>query len=163
MRDVKGEQTGKLKFEPHIERNAENYCVRCYQDNIRAFLRSAEKYLFLCTTCKSKVLAERKDKLFGKRFIVGYIEKGKCIRWAEDRVATQGPAKLYSFKDAFPLAQLRHLRHVKNFRYMKRDLTQKQTEKILHHFKGRTDIRQACLKELSRLKRSLARSEYRCR
>ena len=162
VRDVKGEQ-GRLKFEPHIERNAENYCVRCYQDNIRAFLRSAEKYLFLCTTCKSKVLAVRKDKLFGKRFIVGYIEKGKCIRRAEDRVATQGPAKLYSFKDAFPLAQLRHLRHVKNFRYMKRDLTQKQTEKILHHFKGRTDIRRAYLRALRRLKHELEGKERTCR
>ena len=160
VRDVKGEQGAGQKTEPYIEKDAENYYVCCYQNNIRAFLRSTEeRYLFLCTTCMNEELAGQYDK----RFIVGYIEKGKCIRRAEDRVATQGPAKLYSFKDAFPLAQLRHLRHVKNFRYMKRDLTQKQTEKILHHFKGRTDIRRACLRALRRLKHELEGKGRTCR
>jgi hypothetical protein len=159
VRDVKGEQTGRLKFEPHIERNAENYCVRCYQDNIRAFLRRAEKYLFLCTTCKSKKLPRQHDK----KFIVGYIVKAKCMRRprqrGKERVAAQGPTKLYSFKDAYPLARLRRER---NLRHMKRLLNRDETAKVLIHFRGRRNIRQACLKELSRLKQSLARSKQRC-
>jgi len=162
VRDVKGEQ-GRLKFEPHIERNAENYCVRCYQDSIRVFLRSDEKYLFLLTTCKSRKLRKAKGKYFDKKFIVGYIEKAKCLRRAGDRVAAQGCTKLYSFQDAFPLAKLRHLRHVKNFRYMRRDLTQKQTEKVLNHFKGRADPRRACLRALRRLKHELEGKGRTCR
>lgn len=154
VRDVKGEQTGKTKFEPHIEKNAENYCVRCYQDNIRAFLRSAEKYLFLCTTCKSKKLPRQHDK----KFIVGYIVKAKCIRRprqrGKERVAAQGATRLYSFRDAYPLGRLRRER---NFRHMRKKLSTAETGRLLAHFSGRSNIRQACLRELSRLKRCLRR------
>jgi len=111
VRDVKGEQGAGQKTEPYIEKDAENYYVCCYQNNIRAFLRSTEeRYLFLCTTCMNEELAGQYDK----RFIVGYIEKGKCIRRTKNRVAVQGPTKLCSFRDAYPLANLRRER---NFRH----------------------------------------------
>lgn len=157
VRDVKGEQGAGQKTEPYIEKDAENYYVCCYQNNIRAFLRSTEeRYLFLCTTCMNEELAGQYDK----RFIVGYIEKGKCIRRTKNRVAVQGPTKLCSFRDAYPLANLRRER---NFRHMHKKLTVNETKELLDHFRRGKNIRQACLKELSRLKRSLARSEYRCR
>lgn len=158
VRDMEGKQVGVRKYEPHIEKNAENYCVCCYQrTNIRPFLRrTEERYLFLCTTCKSKDLPGHYDKMF----IVGYIKKARCIRRANDRVAVQGPTKLYSFRHAYPLARLRRER---NFRYMRRDLTLLETKKVLDRFSGRKNIRQACLKKLARLKRSSSRTERRCR
>jgi hypothetical protein len=69
IRDVRPVKNRRKK-EPHIEKNAENYCVKCYQNNIIGFLRSREKYLFLFTQCVSREPALR--KLHGKRFIVGY-------------------------------------------------------------------------------------------
>lgn len=39
IRDV----VGQKKREPHIEKKAENYCVKCYQPNIVGFLKSSEK------------------------------------------------------------------------------------------------------------------------
>jgi hypothetical protein len=154
VRDVEGKQGAGQKTEPYIEKDAENYCVRCYQGNIRAFLRSAEKYLFLRTTCKSEDLPRQYDK----KFIVGYIVKAKCIRrprqQGKERVAAQGATRLYSFRDAYPLGRLRRER---NFRHMRKELNTAQTGRVLAHFSGRSNIRQACLRGLRRLKRSLRR------
>lgn len=72
------------KTEPHIEVGAENYLRSCLQPNVRGFCRSQEKYLFLCTTCKNRKVG--KGCFVGKRFVIGYITKGNCLklgyRWA---------------------------------------------------------------------------------
>jgi len=63
------------KTEPHIEISAENHLRKCFQNSIKGFCKSKEKYLFLCTTVKNKEVGN--GKFFGKRFIVGYIKKTK--------------------------------------------------------------------------------------
>src|ERR1700675_4406211 len=97
IRDV----IGKKKKEPHIEKNAENYCVECYQNNIQSFLKSPEKYLFLFTKCMSKEPALR--KFYGQRLIVGYITKE---RWLPRRghYAVQGFTKVVPFQAGFNLS-----------------------------------------------------------
>jgi len=154
IRDVLGEQGAGRKTEPHLERNAENYCCRCWQSNIVGFLKSSERYLFLFTTCASK---ESKHK--DKRYIVGYIRKERCI----DRGgfwAVAGQTKVYSFDDAFPL---RKLSHATNARHVRRVLPKKQTARVLDNFARKPNILTACLSELSGLKEKLRRWERKCR
>jgi hypothetical protein len=154
IRDVLGEQGKGRKTEPYLERNAENYCRRCWPRNIEAFLRSSEKYLFLFTRCARKE-SKRKDR----RYIVGYIRKERCI----DRGgfwAVAGKTKVYSFEDAF---QLRKLSYATNARHVRRVLTKKQTARVLDSFTGKPDILAACLRELSGLKEKLRRRERECR
>ncbi len=154
IRDVLGQQRAEPKTEPHLERNAENYCCCCWQPNIVGFLKSSEKYLFLLTKC-----ARKESKHKDKRYIVGYIRKERCI----DRGgfwAVAGETKVYSFDDAFPL---RKLSPTTNARHVRRVLTKRQTECVLHSFTGKRNKLSACLKELSRLKEKLRRRERKCR
>ena len=153
VRDVLGEQHAGRKTEPHLETNAENYCCCCWQRNIVAFLKSSERYLFLFTKC-----ARKESKHKDKRYIVGYIRKEQCI----DRGgfwAVAGKTKVYSFEDAFPL---RKLSHARNARHVRRVLTKRQTECVLHSFTGKRNKLTACLEELSCLKERLRRRERRC-
>lgn len=67
--------------------------------NIRGFLKSGEKYLFLFTTC-------RNPWSYNKRFIVGYIEKEAalfCKGHGQSWWGVQGPTKLVSFDKAYLL------------------------------------------------------------
>ncbi len=153
IRDVLGEQGEGRKTEPYLERNAENYCCCCWQPNIVGFLKSSEKYLFLFTRCARKE-SKHKDKLY----IVGYICKERCI----DRGgfwAVAGKTKVYSFEDAFPL---RKLSHATNARHVRRLLTKRQTECVLHSFTGKRNKLAACLEEVSCLKEKVRRRERKC-
>lgn len=135
------------KTEPHIEKNAENYCSECYQHNVIVpFLCSDEKYLFLFTTCRSGHWKKYKDH----SFIVGYIVKEKAL-WRSDHWAIQGKTYMYSFLDAYPLPS-------KNPRHQKRLKTEKETEKILNHFESKTNILTNCIREMNRLKQGKART-----
>ncbi len=151
VRDV----LGKGKTEPHFEKQAENYCAKCYQRNIQGFLNHAEeKYLFLFTRCRNKKM----KKCYSKRFIVGYIVKKRRLRRGPDWWAVQGPTMIFSFKDAYPLNKVtKHPRHV---RVMKLD--RRQTERVLGHFAGKRNILTQCLRELARLKRTKKRGMSRC-
>ena len=154
IRDVLGEQGAGCKTEPHLERNAENYCCCCWQQNIVAFLKSTEKYLFLFTKC-----ARKESKHKDRRYIVGYIRKERCI----DRGgfwAVAGKTKVYSFEDAF---QLRKLSYATNARHVRRVLTKSQTARVLKSVTGKRSILAPCLKELSRLKEKFRRRERKCR
>ncbi len=141
IRDV----IGKNKTEPHIEKNAENFCVECYQNNIVGFLRSRAKYLFLFTKCKSKKPALREYR--GERFIVGYIAKDRWL-WRGSHYAVQGFTKMVPFQRAFPLVKfgprVRHWR-------MKR-LNERQTSLVLEHLACTKNIRTACIREIERLR-----------
>ena len=78
IRDVLNEQRKGYKTEPHIEIGAENFCVECYQNNIKKFVERKLNYLFLITTCKNKEV----NRKYGKdtnQFIVGYIKKSDVI------------------------------------------------------------------------------------
>ncbi len=146
VRDVDGKQ----KNEPHLEKQAENYCTTCYQANILGFLKSKEKYLFLFTMCRNK----RMRKHYRKRFIVGYLVKREAIPRTDGKNkwwAVQGPTKMYSFEDAYLLKSL--VSHARNIRVKK--LNAERTTKTLQHFRERKrkHILRKCLAELERLKR----------
>src|SRR5579872_5337348 len=105
VRDVLNDQGAGYKKEPYLEKSAENYCVPCLQRNIHGFVMSNEKYLFLFTTRKNSKHDE-------SRYIVGYLKKQKCLRRfykKERHWAVQGPIRLFSFDQAFPLRKLRGL------------------------------------------------------
>jgi len=113
IRDV----VGRKKKEPNIEKNAENFCKKCYQNNIIGFLKSREKYLFLFTRCASRAPLVR--EFYGERLIVVYITKERwLIRGDYHHFAVQGFTKIVSFENAFPLSKFgpraRHWR-VKTF------------------------------------------------
>src|SRR5271165_6278609 len=73
VRDVLNRHRQGNKTEPYLEKRAENYCQPCIQNNIRGFLKSKEKYLFLLT----RHSGPGSD---GKRYVVGYLEKERCLR-----------------------------------------------------------------------------------
>jgi hypothetical protein len=155
VRDVCGEQGHGEKTEPHIEKKAENYCRSCLQKNIVGFLRSKEKYLFLFTTCKHPEI----PKCLNERFIVGYIIKGRAL-W-RGRWAVQGPLKLVSFEDSFPL---RSLFSGRRYRYMKfKKLDPRKTKQVLTTLKKGRNILPECLREIGRLKEGKKGQRTRCR
>jgi len=147
VRDVLDEQRQGHKTEPYIEKRAENYCVECNQTNIRGFLESNERYLFLFTTCRKK-----HSKHLGKVYIVGYIEKGRHELRPGGFYAVIGPLKLFSFDDAWPLGISRH---DNNPRQMKKKLNGRKTQQILDHFEGKTNILYLCRVKVEELKREL--------
>jgi hypothetical protein len=146
----------RRKREPHIEKNAENYCVKCYQNNIIAFLKSEEKYLFLFTKCASKEPAQR--RFAGKRFIVGYITKERALPRG-GHFAVQGFTKVVRFEAAFPLSKFgspaRHWR-VKKF-------DERETSLILEHLSGAKNIRTDCIDEMKRLSKIYSITGRSCR
>lgn len=81
------------KTEPHIEIGAENYIRCCIQPNIRGFCRSTERFLFLCTKCENRKLREH----FGKRYVVGYIEKKVCKIMNDARLTVIGKTYVIPF------------------------------------------------------------------
>ncbi|MBS1515469.1 MAG: hypothetical protein JSS63_10570 [Bacteroidetes bacterium] len=135
------------KTEPHIEKNAENYCSRCYQnETIQPFLISDEKYLFLFTTNR-----DSKSPYNNYRYIVGYLEKQNYKKIEENHYSVIGKINLYNFKDAFPLIDIVLKKDkVRNYRVLKIDTD--KTTKILEHFKTKTNIYDSCLEEIIRLK-----------
>lgn len=153
VRDVNNEQGHGYKTEPYIElgpddRGAENYCRKCLPENIREFLKSSEKYLFLFTTCRNEGLKEH----CGNVYIVGYIKK-VCAEFRHRRFyAVIGPVKLYPFRDAY---QLGASASDNNPRQMKKKCDLLLTRRILKHFKGKKNILTQCRKELKRLKEGL--------
>ncbi len=154
IRDVTNLQNQGFKTEPHIEIGAENYWARCYQDYIKSFANSDEKYLFLFTNCQSKELKEFQNK----RFIVGYIVKeitgeispgqqpGSQVNGNNSRTFIKGTTYLYSFEDSLPLDAL----GLKKFRAEKK-LDLATTQKILNHFNGKKNILNECINEIKRL------------
>jgi len=144
--------TDHLHRNKHIEKNAENYCVRCYQKNVVGFLKSTEKYLFLFTTCKSR--CAEMARFFSRRFIVGYIIKQRCLERhheGERHYAVQGKTKLVAFKDAYDLKNLdsrsRH-RHIRV-----RLVNAGETRSILRRLDQGKNVLKQCLGELRRVTR----------
>lgn len=150
VRDILNDQGQGYKTEPHIETKSENYCQECIQQNIRAFLRSPQKYLFLYTKCRGE-----KSNHSGKLYVVGYIVKQRCELRHGRFYAVSGETKLYSFDDAYPLKSDGNPRHVKKI------CDRIKTGRILDHFEGRRNILNQCVAEVQKLKRLLPRMERR--
>jgi len=145
IRDV----TGRHKSEPHIEKNAENYCVKCLQENIVGLLKSKGKYLFLFTRCM-----KRGTPHFDKRYVVGYIVKDRWLRRShrsKTHFAIQGRTKLVSFENAFPLAQLRP----RTWRFLRFGrLTPAETNRLLRKFGNAPSILRRCVRAVGALQKS---------
>lgn len=164
IRDVRDSQGRGRKTEPYIEKQAENYCVPCLQSNIRGFLKSKEKYLFLFTRRSD-------DAGDGERYVVGYLTEKRCLhrtRRKEARVnrwwAAQGQIKLVSFENAFPLNRIVGKKSA--LRYVRfKKLDEKKTAQILRHFRRKENILAACLSEVERLKTQLKieKGKERCK
>lgn len=153
VRDVLDEQKHGYKTEPYIEKCAENYCLECYQDNIRGFLQSGERYLFLFTTCRYK-----RSKHVGQVYVVGYIKKRRCELRPGGFYAAIGPVKLVSFNHAWSLGDSRH---DNNPRQMQKKLTLRKTQQILDHFEGKENILNRCRMAIKELQRQLPFEERR--
>lgn len=151
----------RQKPEPHIEIGAENYLSKCYQPNIKEFVRRDMKCLFLITTCKNKEINKKINRKFGKnktnQFIVGYIVKKEDFITG-GHICIMGKTFIYSFDDSILVKNI----FDKNFAQSEnkgktlslcRDvfLDNKKTEKILKHFKKKTNILSKCIEEIKKL------------
>jgi hypothetical protein len=152
IRDVLNELGQGYKTEPYLEKQAENYCCECMQSNIRGFLRSRGKYLFLVTKCMKK-----ESQYYRNHYVVGYLQKSKAGYELRPGgfYAARGDLKVYSFQDAYPLESM------VNFRWFRREVNERMTERILDHLGGGRSILSSCLSELERLKRDLPEVERR--
>lgn len=141
VRDI----VGKNKTEPHIEERAENYCAKCYQNNIRGLLKNNDRrYLFLFTTCRNEDL----DDHYNRRYIVGYIEKKRKLDMGQ-HYAVQGRTRIVRFEDAVPLADV-----VGAPRYVRmKKFSKHQTRKIVNQLEDGENVLDECLEEIDRLKR----------
>ena len=152
IRDV----IGKKKKEPHIEKNAENYCIGCYQNNIRGFLKSREKYLFLFTKCESREPALR--KFYGQRLIVGYIIKERWLPRG-GHYAVQGFTKVVPFEAAFNLSKFGP--RARHWRVRKFD--ERETSLIWKCLRPAKNIRTQCIGEIRRFNKSNSQTSRTCR
>lgn len=146
VRDVLNEQGEGYKTEPYLEKQAENYCNSCMQSNIKSFLQSRERYLFLVTKCKNKKLSRH----FRKLYVVGWLIKQKYEFRPGGFYAVSGRTKLYRFDDAYELPP-----PPDNFRHFKRVQNHRQTMDILDYFNGKTNIFGDSLNEVRNLQRRL--------
>ncbi len=151
VRDVLNQHRQGYKKEPHLEKSAENYCVPCLQRNIRGFLNSDEKYLFLFTRRSNPGNDQN-------RYIVGYLVKEKgLLRYhgGKPHWAVKGRIFLFSFAQAFLLRDLRGISESAATHLRFRNLDKEQTRQLLTHFKRGRDIFQECKDEVLRLNEEL--------
>ncbi len=137
-----------------MEIGAENFCIECYQSNIRKFAEKKLRYLFLITTCRNEEVNKALKKRYGpgtKQFIVGFIDVRENFP-IEGRIYVKGPTYIYSFEDSIlvkPLFEFNFDRpKLKNNPFV----DETQTEKILNHFLvgEKRDITHECIEEIGK-------------
>lgn len=155
VRDVTATTGNGPKTEPCIERKAENYCDTCLQHVLQSFARDpSRRYLFLFTRCRNEELQDH----YWEQYIVGYIDKRHALRIDDPRhpenswIASQGPMKLVSFDDGFPLRWIDRpeLPQFKN-------LIEKQTLRVLNHLSQAENIYHECLQRIEELEDEVGR------
>lgn len=137
------------KTEPHIEIEAENYLNDCYQPNIRRFLLSDAKYLFLLTTCKRREMNEH-----GTQFIVGYMVKEEWGFGAGKRknsVYIKGLTRLFAFRHSLSSKELFGRNLDRSGIRHNLWVDENKTEKILEHLEKSNIPLQKCVQEIKRL------------
>lgn len=163
IKDVLNKQGHKT--EPHIEIGAENFCAKCYQQNIKKFAEKKLKYLFLITTCKN----DEVNKRYGKgtnQFVVGYIVKEKAFE-IEGRTCVKGLTFIYSFDDSILTKEL----FGKNFSQsenkgktlsLRRNVfvDKDKTKQILNHFHNRKNILNECINKIKGLDKNNETCKY---
>jgi hypothetical protein len=138
------------KTEPHIEIGAENYLEDCYQNNIKRFLLSDSKYLFLLTTCRNRNLHNH----YGNQYIVGYIVKekwGAGLGKRTDSVFVKGRTKLFEFQVATPSNELFGKNLDRGGIMHNLWLDEEKTGKILARLNDHAIPLQKCVQEIERL------------
>lgn len=124
-------------FEAEYVVGAENYCNRCYQNHIRAFIRSDRRYLILMTTPQNRSMA---------RQLVGTMRKDEVIDQGDVQTVV-GRTELYSFEDAIPASELG--KHTGRSGHL---FNEEEMATVLDHFEGCRDIAQVCVEEVLQLK-----------
>lgn len=150
IRDVSDELGKDHKTEPHIEIGAENYLENCYQPNIRRFLKSDAKYLFLLTTCRNRALPGH----YGTQYIVGYIVKemwGRGLGQRKNSVFVRGKTKLYEFQYAMSSKELFGKNLDRGGIMHNLWLDEKKTKEILEHLNNHSLCLRQCVQEIDRL------------
>lgn len=146
IRDVRNELKMGHKTEPHIEIGAENFLKCCYQPNIKSFLKSDAKYLFLFTMCKNSSL-----KFYGTQYIIGILEKEDWGILDGKRWFVKGPTEIYHFKDSISVKDIfgKNLSRsgISTYKWVDEDLTRKLRE----HFIDKKSILKECIKEIERI------------
>jgi hypothetical protein len=149
VRNVIGGERG-LKTEPHLEAGlglaSENLLKFCYQSNIRSFIKSDERYLFLLTVCRNPDF----PNLFGKRLITGFIDKrGYGYRFndkGEKRWFVFGDSYVVGFPDAVPVTELGYNSYI---RVQKID--EERSARILERFSKVPNTVDHYIQEIERL------------
>jgi len=150
IRDVTNELGRGHKTEPHIEIGAENYLEDCYQSNIKRFLLSDARYLFLITTCQNRQLHNH----YGIQYIVGYIIKQEWGTGSGERknsVFVKGKTRLFAFHDAIPSRNLFGKNLDRGGIRHNLFVDQRKTEKILQHLNGNFIPLKKCVREINKL------------
>lgn len=131
------------KTEPHIEIGAENYLRGCYQPSVGSFCLSEERYLFLCTTCKNRTVGN--GDFFGRRFMIGYIEKKGYSRIDRDRLVAIGETYLVPFDEklSYDKLGLGRSRGMQTFGI-------EETKRLLDLIHQHKNILDACFQEMIR-------------
>ena len=127
------------KTEPHIEIGSENYLRCCIQRNTRGFCNSNERYLFLCTRCENRKLRE----FFGKRFVIGYIEKKIWQKMNNNQLAIIGKTYLVPFVSELDYKKLGFMG-----RSYAKKFNKKETRKLLKLIHSHKNITNRYIKEM---------------
>jgi len=143
------------KKEPQYEDGTFNACSSCNQRYLKKAVKDKEQYVFFFTRYRgqNKVLKKRFDK---KYCITGYykIDKIAPVEWKNRKkgiaISTSSKPRFFSIKDSYPLERLQK-KSITNARHAKKHFDEKETAKILKHFKGKKNKVSNYIKETRRL------------
>jgi len=155
LRDIPGQN----KTEPYLEYGiedggndngrivaAENYCAKCYQNAVQKVVNQDEDFLFLATYPKQSGSEATENQ------IVGYIENNGSEQIAENHIAVFGEANLVSVTDGMPMTELGYTPSKGPLGGWGRTLDEDETETVLNHIAGQSDVTQDCLDMILELK-----------
>jgi len=162
IRDVLNKQKQGHKTEPHIEIGAENYIAKCYQPNIKKFVCSSDKYLFLITTCKNIEINKKIGKNKTNQFIVGYIIKEDAFE-IDGHTCVRGSTFIYSFEDSILVKDLFGWNFSRRELLNKPFVDEQKTREILMHFGSKESILEECIKKIIELDKRNSKDKKTCR
>lgn len=147
VRDVTNSTKNNFKTEPCFERKAENYCKNCLQDILsNVAYESERRYIFIFTKCQNRDLPE-----YRSRRITGYIEKRRILD-INGRKAIQGPMKVVSFEQSFPLEKI----DIDDIRSFKR-IGESRTDTILMALSDADNIYDKYIERIEELEKEVVR------
>jgi hypothetical protein len=147
VRDVNNTMDEGYKKEPCFERKADNYCCECLPKILSNVVDESERrYIFLFTKCQNRNIPEYKS-----RRITGYIEKRRILD-INGRKAIQGPMKVVSFQQSFPLERI----GIGDIRGFKR-IDESRTNTILTALSDAKNLYEEYVNRIEELEKEVAR------